>query len=56
MNLGPYEIRLVESGEEVVVVSYVEPSPRSQSPDGMAGPDCAGDGVGYETHPYYDTN
>ncbi len=53
-DLGRYEIQVIEGQEELVVVAYVDPPPRSQSPVGMAGPGCF-DG-GYEVHPYYNTS
>ncbi len=53
-DLGRYEIEVIEGQEELEVVAYVEPPPRSQSPDGRAGPLCV-DG-GYEVHPYYDAS
>jgi hypothetical protein len=50
-NLGSYDIQLVDDQHELVVVAYVDPPPRSQSPDGMAGPGCFEGG--YEIHPYH---
>ena len=46
-------LEVIEDQEELEVVTYVDSPPRSQSPDGTAGPGSF-DG-GYEVHPYYDT-
>lgn len=53
-NLGTYRFEVSDEGSEVTVLAYVEPSPRSESPDGMAGPDCVVGG-GYQIHPFYET-
>jgi len=52
-DLGRYEIEVIEGQEELEVVAYLESPPRSQSPDGRAGPLCV---TGYEVHPYYETS
>ena len=50
-DLGRYQIRLLADREELDVVAYVDPPPRSESPDRIAGPSCF-DG-GHEIHPAY---
>ncbi len=53
-NLGSYSVQVLDNQRELVVVAYIEPPPRSQSPGGTAGPGCAE--RGYEIHPYYSGN
>ena len=48
-DLGSYEIRL--DSEQIVVVAYTEPSPRSLTSDGFAGPIC--EAGGYQVHPHF---
>ena len=52
-DLGRYETKVADGQGELEVRVYVDPPPRSQSPNGMTGPGCV-DG-GYEIHPFYDT-
>ena len=53
-NLGSYEFEVSDGESELTVLAYVQPPPRSESPDGMAGPSCV-DG-GYQTHPFHETD
>ena len=52
-DLGRYEFDIQPDGERLVVLSYVEPAPRSESSSGMAGPTCF-ETENYEKHPFYD--
>lgn len=50
-DLGSYTFEMTGGGRRVMVMDYVEPQPRSEVSDGMAGPPCV-DG-GYQIHPFH---